>query len=101
MTFHRTLTAERWATMPARTRLLHIGAELKRLAHWIEAGDRETAEQCVARALDLLDLSVATAHPGVQRQEFCRAREIVRGVLFSPDPQREAAHLTRALVGKL
>lgn len=101
MTFHQSLTAERWRSFPLERRVLMIGSELKRLEHWLEAGDRPAAEQCVERAVELLDLSVATARSGPQRREFCRARELIRGVLFAPEPLQGARLLSHALVGDI
>lgn len=101
MTFHQGLTPERWQSFPLDRCVLMIGSELKRLEQWLERGDREAAEQCVERALELLDLSVATARPGPQRREFCRAREVLRGVLVSSEPLSDARVLTRTLIGDL
>lgn len=101
MRYHTGLTSERWRGFTLATRLLHVGAELHRLQRWLEHGDREEAERCVERAIELLDLSVATAQSGAQRREFCRARELIRGVLLSSDPLNEARLLSRALIGNL
>ena len=87
--------------MPVRTRLLNIGAELKRLAHWLELDDRETAKQCIARTCELLDVSIEVARSNAQRRELGRAREVVQELLNSPDPRTEIALLIRTLVGEV
>ncbi|TSC71669.1 MAG: hypothetical protein G01um101438_974 [Parcubacteria group bacterium Gr01-1014_38] len=98
---HQTLTEERWRALPVSQRLLAVGAELKRLQHWLGRGDASAARACVERALELLDLTISASDPGLRRRELCRAREIVRGVLSAADPQHEARLLTRTLIGDL
>lgn len=97
--FHTTLTEARWVSFPMQVRLLNIGAELKRLEHWLERGDHAEAGRCMERALELLDLSVATAHPGAQRREFCRVREVLRGVLQTEQPVESVRQLRHTLIG--
>lgn len=99
--YHAGLTAERWAALSLRERLLHIGAELIRLQRWLDSGDEAAARACVERALELFDLTVLTCQPGVQRRELCRAREIVRGFLLTHDQSPDLPALMRVFTGGL
>lgn len=55
------MTLERWATFPKRVQLLHIGAEFERARVWDERGDREEVQKALARADELIALSIRDA----------------------------------------
>lgn len=101
MTYHTGLTVERWATIAPLQQLLMIGTELKRIDHWLALGDEGETTRALERALELLDLTVATARPGSQRRELCRAREVLRGAVLHVSAREELAQLTRTLIGTL
>ncbi len=101
MTYHNGLTVERWATIGPLRQLLMIGTELKRIDHWLALGDEGETTRALERALELLDLTVATAHPGSQRRELCRAREVLRGAVRHVSAREELQQLTRTLIGTL
>lgn len=98
---HASLSKERWARFSRRDQLLMIGTELKRFQHWAARHDEDAAAHAADRALELLDLTIATAPPGAERRELCRAREVARGALQSPAPAVALRTLTRTLIGDL
>lgn len=93
-------TLERWRLLPRSTRLLHVGAELRRLRNGLAAGEHAFVMGCIERAGSLLSDSITLARLPGERRELCRAREVLRGIPSAPDPAREARLLTFALVGE-
>lgn len=52
------MTAERWATFEKRIQLLNIGAEFERARVWEEKGDMVEVQNALARAMELIKLSL-------------------------------------------
>jgi hypothetical protein len=74
---HPGLTVEKWRAFPFFKRLLMIGNEINRAGNWIERNDPDEVNSCYERALELVDLTLATVvRPGL-RKELLRYREVL------------------------
>lgn len=74
---HPGLTVEKWRAFPLFKRLLMIGNEINRAGHWIERNDVDEVNQSYERALELVDLTLATIdRPGLFK-ELLRYRELL------------------------
>ena len=76
---HESLANGRWAELSFAEQMGNVGSEISRAVRWQSKGKRERMEQCVFRALELLDLTIdATDRSAVPKlKELCRAREEV------------------------
>ena len=74
---HADLASGRWAEMPFAEQMGNIGSEISRAIRWQAKEKPERMEQCVFRALELLDLTIdATSKDNRSKlKELCRARE--------------------------
>lgn len=78
MTLHRDLTAERWASMSLAEQLGNAGSDVGRAVRARASQDVGRFEPALARALELLDLTLADRRWGGPRcREIARAREVV------------------------
>lgn len=83
MRHHKDLTLEKWASFPRKAQILNIGAEVSRAQNWRELNDREKAEECIERALELLDLTLQDKRWGDKLGDLLRIREGL-GALYDP-----------------
>lgn len=73
---HRQLAAGRWFTLTYAEQLGNIGSEVERTIRASEAGDPERKQSAYARALELLDLTIADPRRTAEEQaELRRLRE--------------------------
>ena len=74
---HESLAAGRWAEMSFAEQMGNVGSEVSRAVRWQSKGKRERMEQCVFRALELLDLTIDATDKSAfpKLKELCRARE--------------------------
>ena len=74
---HTDLANGRWAEMPFAEQMGNVGSEISRAIRWQSKEKLERMEQCVFRALELLDLTIDAASKNCQSRlkELCRARE--------------------------
>ena len=82
---HEDLANGRWAEMPFAEQMGNIGSEISRAIRWQAKEKPERMEQCVFRALELLDLTIAVAPKDhrARLKELCRAREEVCDYFFA------------------
>jgi hypothetical protein len=74
---HDELAAGRWHTLSILDQLGNVGSEVGRSRSWL-ARDPGIAERAFARALELLDLTLADPRwAGARRREIARARELL------------------------
>ena len=87
---HESLANGRWAEMSFAEQMGNVGSEISRAVRWQAKGKRERMEQCVFRALELLDLTIdATGRSEVSKlKELCRAREEVCGYFLGDNEFR-------------
>lgn len=74
---HKNLTPDRWQKFSIKQRELMIANELNRAKNWIEKKDLEEVKNCYERALELLDLTIATAKSRNRLKEYLRLREMM------------------------
>lgn len=71
---HRELASGKWDTFSLAFQMGNIGSEVSRALKWNDKGRQDRMTSSLDRALELLDLSIASATAS-QRRELCRARE--------------------------
>ena len=76
MTQHSLLAAGRWHTLSLAQQLGNIGSEMSRAARW-QGKDTERFEGAVARAFELLDLTLQDPRWKHRLKEIARLREAV------------------------
>jgi len=84
---HRDLAGGRWDELSLAEQLGHVGSEVSRALRW-RSHRPELAQEALARALELLDLTLAD--PRQRRQparlrELARAREVLVDFLAGPN----------------
>lgn len=75
MTIHSSLGSGRWHTLSLSEQLGNIGSEVSRVRRW-QGVDHSRYEGAVARALELLDLTVVDPRWYRGRKELARTREL-------------------------
>lgn len=71
---HQQLAAGRWYTLTYAEQLGNIGSDVERAIRASEAGDPERKQLAFARALELLDLTLADPRRGGEQAELLRLR---------------------------
>ncbi|MBI4993259.1 MAG: hypothetical protein HZC26_03970 [Candidatus Magasanikbacteria bacterium] len=72
----------RWQTMTLAEQMGNIGAEVSRLLCWEAKRDEDQTQKSLARALELIDLSIADSR--WNKKELCRLREVLCSKIFAP-----------------
>lgn len=89
MTLHRDLAAGRWWTLSLAEQMGNAGSEVGRAIRAKAAGQHDRFEPAVARALDLLDLTLQDRRwAGPRLREIARAREVVCDFLVGENVYR-------------
>ncbi len=70
------LAAGRWTQLAFVEQMAHIGSEVERALRWRTQHKPDYAQRAFERALELLDLTLASATRAPQRRELARAREV-------------------------
>lgn len=97
--YHRSLTLEKWRDFDLTVQILNVAAEIHRASNALRRGDPEGATFAYARAMELLDLTVATnVRKGLLR-ELLRWRTLVAEEYLSGTKSTETAQtLLKALL---
>jgi hypothetical protein len=74
---HKELAEGRWNGLSLPEQMANIGSEVSRALNWREKGNTEYSLKAAARALELLDLSLACAGSYPRLRELARVREAV------------------------
>ena len=74
---HKNLTPDRWQKFSVKQRELMIANELNRAKNWIEKKDHQEVKNCYERALELMDLTIATTRSKNRLKEYLRLREMM------------------------
>ncbi len=69
---HKELAAGRWKEMPFVEQMANVGSEVERALKWRSKQNTAYAEKAIERALELVDLTLASA------TEFSRLKEVAR-----------------------
>jgi hypothetical protein len=81
MVQHKTLHDGRWQQLSLLEQLGNVGGEVHRAALWKKRGD-ETYRDAVARALELLDLTIQDTRWRSRLREPVRARELLVDAMY-------------------
>lgn len=73
---HQNLAAGRWQTLSLAEQLGNIGSEIGRAVGYITTGNNERLNSALARAFDLIDLTLADKRWRGRRREIARLREV-------------------------
>jgi hypothetical protein len=74
---HKELAQGRWAQMSLCEQLANVGSEVSRAFNWRNKGKTDLSLQAIDRALELLDLTVATLKTYPRLKEVLRTREVL------------------------
>ncbi len=72
---HQELAAGRWKAMSLLEQMANIGSEVDRALNWKAKNNSPFSQKAVNRALDLLDLSLASTSEFPRLKELARVRE--------------------------
>ncbi len=75
--FHKNLTEEKWMQLSLAEQFANVGAEVGRALRWQEKGNDEYEKAAFYRALELLDITLATIRSGSRLKEVARVREVL------------------------
>lgn len=76
MIIHKGLTPDRWFKFSIFEQLANVGCDIERTICWRNSNNINDSEQAFARALELLDLTIADPkNNGSHRKEIIRVRE--------------------------
>ncbi|HAG09298.1 MAG TPA: hypothetical protein DCK87_07060 [Desulfotomaculum sp.] len=72
---HKQLAAGRWQQMSFAEQMANIGSEVERALRWRAKNDPDYARRAFERALELMDLTLASAQGFPRLKELARLRE--------------------------
>ncbi len=76
---HKDLAAGRWSQLTFLEQMANVGSEVERALNWRAKKNAPYAERAFERALELLDLTLATARSSARLKELARVREALVG----------------------
>lgn len=76
-TLHKNLSAEQWDEAGFAAQMLNIGSEISRAINWRDKNQSQRVEDCIYRALELLDMTISGTSGFCRRRELCRLRECI------------------------
>ena len=79
---HPSLAAGRWQTFSLMEQLANIGSEVERALNWLNKNNPEYSRLAFARALELLDLTIADPRHRRRLKEMTRLREVLLDFFF-------------------
>ena len=87
---HETLANGRWTELSFAEQMGNVGSEVSRAVRWQSKGRPDRMDQCVFRALELLDLTIDAADRSdlSRLKELCRAREELCGYFLGDNEFR-------------
>lgn len=75
---HSELASGKWQTLSFVEQMAHIGSEVERAIKWRKRQNRDYCLMAVARALELIDLTLAGSKQTSSRlREVARVREVI------------------------
>lgn len=74
---HRELASGRWNQLPLVEQLGHVGSEVERALKWRGKSNPDHCMRAFERALELLDLTLASPRNRLRLKEIARTREIL------------------------
>jgi hypothetical protein len=79
---HAQLASGRWKEMSLSEQMANIGSEVNRALTWLKKGNEDYSRKAAIRALELLDLSLASESALPKLKEIARVREAVVDYFF-------------------
>lgn len=79
---HQRLAAGRWASLSFVAQMANIGSEVQRTILWNRKGNDLYSQKSFARALELLDLTIADSKNRERLRELTRLREALVDYFF-------------------
>ena len=79
---HSELASGRWARMPLAEQMANIGSEVERALNWQAKSNAEYTKKAFERALELLDLTMASVTNYAHIREVARLREAIADYFF-------------------
>ena len=78
---HKDLAAGNWSKLSLAEQLGNVGSEINRALNW-QNKDEKLFKNAGARALELLDLTIADSRWKTRLKELARARELICAAVF-------------------
>lgn len=78
---HKNLAAGEWSKFSLAEQLGNVGGEISRALRWQNKDDK-SFKNAIARALELLDLTIADSRWKTRLKELVRARELIGDAIF-------------------
>ena len=79
---HKALAGGRWRQMPLAEQLANTGSEVARSLKWKEKGNLPYFEKAIARAFELLGLTIEDPKNRSRLRELTRTREVLADYFF-------------------
>lgn len=76
MVFHQELSSGKWSELSLAQQLGNVGSEVNRMINWRDK-DKVIANGAFERALELIDLTLASLRGKYRLREVARARELL------------------------
>lgn len=83
--FHKNLDIEKWQSLPKEKQILNIASELSRAKNWLIKKDIPEADNCIARALELVDITANDKKWRSGLKELLRWRGLLAAFYISKD----------------
>ena len=75
------MTLDNWQKLSFYEQMGNIGSEISRALNW-RGKNQESYDNAIARAFELLDLTIADARWRLRLKEIVRARELLADAIF-------------------
>ncbi|MBI3317415.1 MAG: hypothetical protein HYZ85_05395 [Candidatus Omnitrophica bacterium] len=95
MSFHDQELAERWKQMTLLEQMSNIGSEVDRALHWKTKNNGLFCQKAAARALELLDWSLASTQEFPSLKEIARVREALADYFFGSNEYQSSENSWR------
>ncbi len=92
---HKDLADGRWAKMSIVEQLANVGSEVGRAFNWRRKGNEEQAQLAMARALELIDLTLDSGHPFHRLREVARFRETLVDFFYGDNEYKTTEEIHR------
>lgn len=74
---HKELAGGRWAKMPLAEQMANVGSEVSRALNWKKKDKKDLSQKAVNRALELIDMTIASVKEYPRLKELLRVREVL------------------------
>ncbi|OGW84743.1 MAG: hypothetical protein A3C35_01250 [Omnitrophica bacterium RIFCSPHIGHO2_02_FULL_46_11] len=74
---HKSLAAGRWNELSFAEQMANIGSEVERALNWKAKNNEDYSKKASERALELMDLTLASTKSPARLKELARTREVL------------------------